>query len=168
MPVRRRTVILGGAAVVLVLGGAAALLVIGAVEFSTGGGGPLTKPSDCRTSLAETTSCQGEDTSFQECHYHLRAEGVPDANLCALFLATVDGVPAPDPQHAPCPETSPAGWTRVACGAYRLDATMACFTCVDGSKPETGRLLLQAFDRTCRRGVVLKSCNEPLSAAIAP
>ena len=49
---------------------------------------------------------------------------------------------------------------------YRLDAKMVCFRCFDGSQPESARALLQAFDRACERGIVLKSCNEPLPGAV--
>jgi hypothetical protein len=130
-------------------------------------------PDDCRTALAMTTACRGENSGFQECHYHFRAEGLPDPRICTAFLAAAD---APTPPHAPavaaipadaaargvCAENDPSGWQRVACGDYRVDATMVCFACADASHPESAREIMQAFDRSCDSGVVLKSCNEAL------
>ena len=123
--------------------------------------------SDCRTSLAMTTACRGQNSSFQECHYYFRAEGVPDPQVCTAFLAGPDAGPAARVDEGPCPETRPAGWQTVACEDYHLDAKMVCcFRCFDGSQPESGRALLQAFDRACERGIVLKSCNEPLPGTV--
>ena len=128
-----------------------------------GGKGSIAQSSECRTSLSMTTACQGENSSFQECHYHFRAEGVPDPRVCAAFLAGPDAGPAPSADDGPCPETHPAGWEGVACQDFHLDAKMVCFRCSDRSHLEAGRELLQAFDRSCDQGVVLKSCNEPLA-----
>jgi hypothetical protein len=150
------------------------------VRASGGRGEAIEGPDDCRTALAMTTTCRGENSGFQECHYHFRAEGLPDPALCAAFLArpgteplapavttvtalavSADGGAA----HAGCPENDPGGWQRVACEDYKVDATMVCFLCLDDSRPETARQIVQAFDRSCERGVVLKACNEPLRSA---
>ncbi|HEX3769540.1 MAG TPA: hypothetical protein VHV30_01690 [Polyangiaceae bacterium] len=137
-----------------------------------GGGKPtLDDPNDCRTALATTTTCRGENSGFQECHYHFRAEGLPDPEICTAFLAGPDAVPPAHPAaarpvdggaRAACPENDPTGWQRVACADYHVEAAMVCFECLDGSRPESAREIVQAFDRTCERGIVLKSCNEPL------
>ncbi len=164
MAVRRFVVVftLSGCGV-LVLGAVAWLCLHFIVHGLQEGKGQLDQTSDCRTSLAKTTGCQGEDTSFQECHYHFRADGIPDAKVCAAFLAW----PQADPAAASaventCPETLPSGWENVPCENYGLAATMVCFHCFDGSRPEAARRLLQAFDPSCEHGIVLKSCNEAL------
>jgi hypothetical protein len=126
------------------------------------GKGEIDQASDCRTSLTKTTACHGEDTSFQECRYHFRADGIPDAQVCAAFLASPRGGSVAEAGASPCAETSPAGWGGVSCEDYGLDPKMVCFRCTDKSSPETVRHLLQGFDRSCEHGIVLKSCNEPL------
>ena len=159
-----RKILIGGA-----IAGAGVLLVAGVgvtmlVEQGSGGR-VIDSPDDCRTALLKTTSCSGEDTSFQECHYHFRAEGIPDRQVCAAYLASGNG--ASDDRVVKCLETSPAGWTRVPCAGRDLgssgvaagDADFVCFACSDGGL-ENARSLLQAFDRSCQHAVVLKSCNE--------
>ncbi len=140
--------------------GIAWLLLSGPSHFMSEGKGPL-GPGDCRTALAQTTSCAGEDTSFQECHYRFRAEGVPSAPVCAAFLASAAGGPAPVDAGSGCLETSPGEWTEVACASVHIETALRCFRCVDAT-PEAARVLVQAFDARCERGVVLKSCNQAL------
>jgi hypothetical protein len=182
-PASRRTpliVALSMAGVVAVVG-VAAWVVFDARRHVDGalGEGKLVidDPSDCRTSLAVTTTCRGENSGFQECHCHFRAEGIPDPEICTAFLAGPDALPAshPDPAPAmdggargPCPENAPTGWQPVACDSFGIDAAMVCYRCVDDTRPESSRELVQAFDRSCDRGVVLKSCNEPLRNAAGP
>jgi hypothetical protein len=129
--------------------------------FLQEGKGTIDDPSVCHTSLAKTTACRGSDTSWQECHYQFRADGIPDADVCASFLAAPIDASASTTAGQPCPEMSPAGWRRIACERFRLDATMACFYCVDG-RLESARQVVQAFAPSCERGVVLKSCNQEL------
>jgi hypothetical protein len=132
------------------------------------GKGNLDRASDCKTSLAMTTRCVGEDSSFQECHYHLRAEGVPDPRVCAAFLSGPDAAAPATADEGPCPETRPAGWRPVDCNDFHVHADMLCFRCTDQSHTETDRELLQAFDRSCDMALVLKSCNEPLAGGGGP
>jgi hypothetical protein len=118
-------------------------------------------PSDCHTVLARTTSCRGRDESWIECRYRFRADGVPDPKVCRAFLAAGDTGP-PNAKPLPgCPEASAAGWEKVPCEKFHLEASMACFSCND-SQPEASRRLVQAFAPSCERGIVLKSCNDEL------
>jgi len=121
----------------------------------------LDSPEQCRTALLETKSCRGEDSSFQECHYYFRAEGVPRAETCRAFAnAPIDGA-APDAVDGECSETSPSAWKRITCGDYELPASFACFSC-SNVRPEASRQLVQAFAPACDRAIVLKSCNVDL------
>jgi hypothetical protein len=124
-------------------------------------------PGDCHTSLAMTTSCHGEDTSFQECHYHFRADGEPDPRICQAFL---NGFPAAaphtpstleEPSYDECRPSSPAGWSPANCADYGVDGTMRCFRCRQRRGDVSVEETVQAFDATCARGVVLVGCNEP-------
>ncbi len=122
----------------------------------------LDSPEQCRTALLETKSCRGEDSSFQECHYYFRAEGVPRAEVCRAFSdASLDSGAPLDPGASECNETSPSAWKRVACGDYELPVTFACFSCAN-VRPEASRQLVQAFAPACDRAIVLKSCNVEL------
>jgi hypothetical protein len=147
---------------VLLIGAGGWFVVFLAAHGLHEGKGEIDQASDCRTSLAKTTACHGKDTSFQECHYHYRADGIPNAQVCAAFLAGPRVGAVAEAGSSPCPETSPVGWEGVSCEDYGLDPKMACFRCIDHSSPETARALLQGFDRTCEHGIMLKSCNEPL------
>ena len=119
----------------------------------------LDSPEQCRTALLETKSCRGEDSSFQECHYYFRAEGVPRAEVCRAFSdASLDSKAPLDPGASECNETSPSGWKSIACGDYELPASFACFSCAN-VRPEASRQLVQAFAPACDRAIVLKSCN---------
>jgi hypothetical protein len=118
----------------------------------------LDSPGDCHTTLAKTTSCHGEDSSFQECMYHFRAEGSPDPALCREFLASTPasrGAPATNG----CVETSSVGWQYAYCGEYGLEGYAQCYRCVE-HRPENHREIVEAFDPSCTRGVVLVGCNE--------
>jgi hypothetical protein len=125
--------------------------------------GEFDDPKHCHTALAQVATCRGEDTSFQECHFRYRADGTPNAQVCAAFLGAADAGPAEiesaTKEH--CPERSPIGWEKVPCARFHVDPSWTCFTCAE-HELEVGRTLVQAFDPSCGRGVVLKACNEPL------
>lgn len=121
----------------------------------------LDSPEQCRTALLETKSCRGEDSSFQECHYYFRAEGVPRTEVCRAFANVPMDSAAPDAGDSECSETSPSAWKRIACGDYELPASFACFSC-SNAQPEAARHLVQAFAPACDRAIVLKSCNVDL------
>lgn len=125
--------------------------------------GKFDDPKHCQTALARVATCRGEDTSFQECHLKYRADGTPNAQVCAAFLGAADAGPADveSATKAHCPERSPVGWLKVPCARFQLDPSWVCFTCAE-HELEVGRTLVQAFDTSCARGVVLKACNEPL------
>lgn len=124
---------------------------------------PLSAPEQCRSALRKTHRCEGEDTSFQECRYHFRAEGEPDPGVCQSFLSGERRGSAEKSVLAreACPETSPAPWRRVDCAPFAIGAEFTCFRC-DEPELERARQLLVAYDANCRRGIVLKSCNQPL------
>jgi hypothetical protein len=159
----RRALILAlsGCGVLLLGAGGWLVLSLGTHALQEGKG-EIDQASNCRTLLAKTTACHGEDTSFKECHYHFRADGIPDPQVCAAFLASPRDGSVAEAGSSHCPEASPAGWGGVSCEDYGLDPTMVCFRCMDKSSPETARFLLQGFDRSCEHGIVLKSCNEPI------
>lgn len=119
--------------------------------------------SQCKTALLETTSCRGEDTSFQECHYFFRAEGKPDPTICRAFTSVASG--PRDAGGVACDERAPSGWTKVPCKDYRLPDDNACFTCTSARHEET-RHLLQAFTPNCERATVLKTCNVDLARSV--
>jgi hypothetical protein len=127
----------------------------------------LTAPSDCKTALLETTSCRGEDRSFQECLYYFRADGVPQPDVCHAFLKVADSAVAADAGVSGCNERSPAEWKRIACGGYKLPADYTCFAC-SSDRPETSRQLVQAFTAACDRAIVLKGCNVDLTTTTLP
>jgi hypothetical protein len=62
----------------------------------------------------------------------------------------------------PCAETSPRDWREVSCPRSSVPSGYRCFLCVDDLTPERNRRVLQAFEPSCRRGVVLKACNTTL------
>jgi hypothetical protein len=165
------TIVACSSAAVLLVGGLflrSARPHVDAIGRLQEGKGNLDRASDCKTSLSMTTRCVGEDSSFQECHYHLRAEGIPDPRICAAFLSGPDAAAPATADEGPCPETRPAGWRAVDCNDFHVHADMLCFRCTDQSHSETDRELLQAFDRSCDMGLVLKSCNEPLTGGGGP
>jgi hypothetical protein len=157
------------AAIIACVGATGALTM--ACRKSEPGKTILTEPSQCKTSLLETTSCRGEDTSFQECHYFLRAEGVPRPEVCRAFLAKVtnarSGPANPDAGHGECSEVSPADWRRVPCSDYQLAGDLACLSCVS-ERHEAARTLVQAFTPACDRAIVLKGCNVDLTKVSFP
>jgi hypothetical protein len=135
-----------------------------AIAFEQHGGSPLggsrriSDPRQCQTVLLKTIRCRGEDTSFQECHYYFRAEGVPRADVCRAFLDISETERAPDAGVQGCSELSPAEWKRVPCGDFMLPADFACFSC-SSQQPEASRELVQAFTPMCDRAIVVKGCN---------
>jgi hypothetical protein len=161
-----------------------ALLVVTALLFALGvgfviwvfhaasaafGGESLSDPDDCITALTHTDTCEGEDRSFQECYYSLRATGVPELEVCRAFQSGRPNLEASaQAQGEPCPERNPGVWTEVACSAYVTDADYRCFQCLDSRPPEHNRRLIQAFSSDCQRAVVLKACNAPLLAPGSP
>lgn len=149
------------AALVLCAIGAAAFILLARGSALQGGQGRIVRLSDCRTSLALTTSCQVDDRSWQECRYHFRAEGVPDRGICSAFLRSSAGASGVVPPGR-CREESPSGWRPVSCTAYHVESSMRCFLCAESASVEVSRQVLQAFDPSCTRAVVMKSCNEPL------
>lgn len=127
----------------------------------------LSEPEQCRSALLETESCEGEDTSFQECRYQFRAVGKPKPDVCRKFLAREGRSAGEMPSFAgACPETSPMSWRPVDCADFGIGPGFTCFRC-DDPELERARHLLVAYDAGCQRGVVLKSCNQPLPKKVA-
>jgi hypothetical protein len=151
---------LSGCGVLLIGAGGWFVLFLAAHGLQEGKG-EIDQASDCRTSLAKTTACHGKDTTFQECHYHYRADGIPDAQVCAAFLAGPRDGSVAEAGSIACPETSPVGWEGVSCEDYGLDPKMACFRCIDHSAPETARALLQGFDRSCEQASCSRAAMNP-------
>jgi hypothetical protein len=128
-----------------------------------GGSAKFSKPEDCKTPFVETKSCRGEDSSFQECYWFFRAEGVPDRAVCQSYLRR--GAP-PFPSARSCDARSPQGWQNIPCAGVRLSATSTCFAC-RVPEPEAARHYVQAFDSTCTQAILLAACNAPIERAIA-
>ncbi len=143
----------------LAVGAAAAVLLVA-------NAGPLGRSRqlwlrDCRPrKLATMDTCRGQDSSFQECRYYLRATGTPDVAWCRAMLAAADRPEEP----TACDLESPRSWAVVDCGRYGLSAFDRCFLCVTG-EPEARRTYVHGYDRRCTEAAEQVTCHvDPVEA----
>jgi len=120
--------------------------------------------AECRPrKLTHVDACQGEDTTFQECHFYFRASGVPDRAWCEALAASAMTSAGGPPV---CDFSKPAAWAKVSCTGYQVAKDWNCYEC-KADELESSRAYLYAYDPQCSRGSELVTCNYALQKAAA-